>query len=156
MPEVSRSTRVRTFALSRLSASSGAINGHGRALYNSWTLGSPTLHILRERFLFLSPSTGYGGDSHGSTSVSRSSSSLERGTPHYLGSVHRRDHVHLPGECCSSTRDQPRLDSQAGTFENRIYDPVEYIRAWQGTLQTAIPPIATCFANKRRRANWSS
>lgn len=111
-----------------------------------------------------SPSSGYGGEHRASTSVSRSSSSPERRIPHYFGSTlgpsyvtlpnhpphsnnedpyadYRRDSTHLFGESRSSIRDQPRLDSQPGTSDYRdVYDPVDYIRNWQGTLQTAIPP----------------
>ena len=114
-----------------------------------------------------SPSPVYGVEVRASTPISRSSSSPERRIPHYFGisyrptypsgSSHRshsnkedlfvdyrRNSDHLHGESRSSARDQPHLDNQAGTTsENReIFEPNEYIRAWQGTLHTAIPPNA--------------
>ena len=108
----------------------------------------------------------YFGTTHRPTTIiSRSSSSPERRIPHYFdishrptypsGSSHRphsnkedlfvdhrQDSHHLHGESRPSTRDQPHLDSQAGTTsDNRdIFEPNEYIRAWQGTLQPAVPP----------------
>lgn len=110
----------------------------------------------------------YFGTAHRPTTTApRSSSSPERHIPHYFGITYRpthpsgsshrshsnkedlfvdyrRDSDHLHGESRSSARDQPHLDNQAGsTSENReIFEPNEYIRAWQGTLQTAIPPNA--------------
>ena len=79
------------------------------------------------------------------TTVSRSSSSPERRIPHYFGIDYRPTYPdHLHGETRSSARDQPHLDSQAATTsENRDFlEPNDYIRAWQGTLQTALPPNA--------------
>ena len=76
------------------------------------------------------------------TTVSRSSSSPERRIPHYFGIDYRPTYPdHLHGETRSSACDQPHLDSQAATTsENRDFlEPNDYIRAWQGTLQTALP-----------------
>ena len=111
------------------------------------------------------PSSGYGGGYPGSAIVSPPSSNSERHISHQFGTAHRfthpsssahrshsnkecpvvdyrRDSDHLHGERHSSTHNQPRLDSQAGTeSDNReIFEANDYIRAWQGTLQPAISP----------------
>ena len=111
-------------------------------------------------------SSGHGEGYPGSTIISPPSSNLERHIPHQFGTAHRLTHPsfsarrshsnkepfvgyrqdsdHLHGESHSSTHDQPRLDSQADTTsDNReIFEPNEYIKAWQGTLPTALPPNA--------------
>jgi hypothetical protein len=112
---------------------------------------------------FALPSSGCGEGYHGSTIVPPPSSKPQRRSrtahplTHTSSPAHRphsnkerpsmdcrRDSDHLHGESRSSTHDQPRLDNQAGTTsENRdIFEPTDYIKAWQGTLQPTIPPDA--------------
>lgn len=178
-PEVSHSTRfrstrrgprTRSHVYSTRRGSYPQVAAPSAAMAELYTTPGPSARqrsTSREKDSYsASPSSGYGGEHHGSTSVSRSSSSPERSIPHYFGSTHgptyvslpghrshsnkegpsvdyRQDSVHLLDESRSSTRNQPRLDNQAGTSENRgVYDPVAYIRAWQGTLQTATLPNA--------------
>ncbi|SRR5258706_576787 len=178
-PEVSHSTRLRStrrgphsrsHVYSTRRGSYPQVAAPSAAMAELYTTPGPSARqrsTSREKDSYsASPSSGYGGECHGSTSVSRSSSSPERRIPHYFGSAHgptyvsisghhshsnkedpsvdyRRDPYHLHGESRPSTRDQPRLDSQASASENRdVLDPVDYIRSWQGTLQTAIPPNA--------------
>jgi hypothetical protein len=110
-----------------------------------------------------SPSSRHGTGYHGSSATLRPSSSrgtsrVEFGVDHQIThsppSAHRPrwnntdppvDYAHIsdrPHGESSSSRHQPCLGHQPGTTtENReIFERIDYIRAWQGTLQPPNPP----------------
>lgn len=114
--------------------------GHGKGYNSSTTFLPPSSNPERRK-----PHQGRTARrlTHKSSPAHRSHSNKE---DHFVDC--RRDSGHLHGESRSSTRDQPRLDSQPSTTsENRdVFEPADYIRAWQGTLQPTIPPNASSIA----------
>jgi hypothetical protein len=114
------------------SRSSGYVAGEYTPSVASPSSSSPERHIPRQF------GNGY-RFTYSSSSAHRSHSSTRGPVVDY-----ERDPGHPHCESRSSSRSQPRLDRQPGTAsENHgILNPIEYIRAWQDTLQSDISATA--------------